>query len=341
MLAVVTGGGAGMGRELCKQLIGLGCKVATCDVNEDKLAETVTECNSISLQADIFVFKADVSSEEQCIAFKDSTLAHFKSDHINLLFNNAGISGGGSFVVAPRADWEACFNVNWFGVYYMARAFMPSLLASKSGHITNTSSVNGFWASIGPQTAHTAYSASKFAVKGFTEALVTDLRLNAPHIGVSLVCPGHIGTDIVANSQQKAKGIYGKVFFVGMKKRILSREEVPQEMKDFVESADDEQMEAVMRTMAQQFRDGGMSASDAATYILNAVQAGQWRVLVGNDAEELDKQVRANPEAAYSVEFSQKLMEMIGSKSEDGGNSNLVAQEAALAQLEAARTSRL
>ena len=75
---------------------------------------------------------------------------------------------------------------------------MPMLLASDEGYIVNTSSVNGFWASVGPDVSHTAYSAAKFAVKGFTEALITDLRLNAPHVKCSVVMPGHIGTSIAS-----------------------------------------------------------------------------------------------------------------------------------------------
>src|SRR4029077_5838959 len=80
------------------------------------------------------------------------------------------------------------------------RAFLPMLRAADEAHIVNTSSMNGFWASVGPDTPHTAYSAAKFAVKGFTEALIADFRMNAPHIKVSVVMPGHIGTGIRVNS---------------------------------------------------------------------------------------------------------------------------------------------
>src|SRR5258708_34086296 len=80
------------------------------------------------------------------------------------------------------------------------RAFLPMLRAADEAHIVNTSSMNGFWASVGPDTPHTAYSAAKFAVKGFTEALIADFRMNAPHIKVSAVMPGHTGTGIRDNS---------------------------------------------------------------------------------------------------------------------------------------------
>ena len=105
-----------------------------------------------------------------------------------------------------REEWEKTFNVCWGGVYDCTRAFLPMLLKAEEGHIVNTSSVNGFWASVGPRIPHTAYSAAKFAVKGFTEALITDLRINAPHIRCSVVMPGHIGTSIPLNSRKIQSG---------------------------------------------------------------------------------------------------------------------------------------
>ena len=91
-------------------------------------------------------------------------------------------------------------------MYYCARAFLPLLIASGDGVLVNTSSVNGFWATLGPGMPNTAYSTAKFAVKGFTEALIEDLRSNAPQVRVAVVMPGHVGTDIVANSM-RARGL--------------------------------------------------------------------------------------------------------------------------------------
>src|SRR5262249_10071328 len=103
-------------------------------------------------------------------------------------------------------EWEKTFNICWGGVYNCTRAFLPMLLKADEGHIVNTSSVNGFWASVGPGIPHTAYSAAKFAVKGFTEALIADLKINAPHIKCSVVMPGHIGTSIAINSRKIHSG---------------------------------------------------------------------------------------------------------------------------------------
>jgi len=323
MLAIVTGGGAGMGKELCMQLVQLGCKVATCDVNEENLKKTADYCATVKASEKIFIYKCDVSMEKDCVAFKEATLAHFDCSHVNLLFNNAGLSGGGSFVASPRDDWEACFNICWGGVYNMTRAFMPHLLNAKTGHIINTSSLNGLWACIGASQPHTAYSTAKFAVRGFTESLIVDLRLNAPHIGVSLVCPGHIGTDIVRSSQEKAYQLYGNEALQRTKKAFLQDPLLPDATKKFLEDASPEQVQQIIEILADQFKNTGMSASDAATYILNAVEANEWRVLPGKDAEQIDLEVRRRPEEIYSKEFILKAMELFNREE----NSNLEEQE--------------
>ena len=94
-----------------------------------------------------------------------------ETDHINLLFNNAGIGGGGSFLTGDREEWDRTLRRLLGRRLQRRRAFVPLLVASDEGYLVNTSSVNGFWASLGPGIPHTAYSAAKFAVKGFSEAL--------------------------------------------------------------------------------------------------------------------------------------------------------------------------
>ena len=201
-IAVVTGGGSGMGRELVRQLVAEGCHVAMCDVSARRLAETEQLCQAAGLPQGVRVTShlADVSREADVLRFRDEAAAQHATDRIHLLFNNAGISGGGSMIVNDRDEWERTFNICWGGVYFTTRAFLPLLRAADEAHLVNTSSINGFWASVGPDAPHTAYSAAKFAVKGFTEALIADFRMNAPHIKVSVVMPGHIGTGIRVNS---------------------------------------------------------------------------------------------------------------------------------------------
>ena len=194
-IAVVTGGGTGMGRELVRQLASEGCHVAMCDVIEENMIETFETVSKESPDITITKHICDVADEDQVMNFKNEVLDQQDTETINLLFNNAGIGGGGSFVAGPVEEWERCFAVCWYGVYFCSRAFMQHIVDSDEGHIINTSSVNGFWATLNG-VPHTSYSAAKFAVKGFSEALIDDFRVNAPHVGVSVVMPGHIGTSI-------------------------------------------------------------------------------------------------------------------------------------------------
>ena len=279
-IAVITGGGTGMGRELAVQLAAAGAHVSMCDLSEENMANTATRARAVAPASDIRIstHTADVSDEAAVLVFRDEVLEAHDSDHVNLLFNNAGLSGGGSVFTDSREAWDRCFNVCFYGVRWGTLAFLDAIAKSDEGHIVNTSSVNGFWASIGADRPHTAYSAAKFAVKGFTEALITDLAVNAPHISASVVMPGHIGTNIVASSMN-----YGS--------RDLTDEE-----RELGKLAD------------QMFHDmAPMTASEAATVILTGVRENRWRILVGDDAHKLDNAVRANPEAAYEPGFGDML----------------------------------
>lgn len=297
-LAVVTGGGTGMGRELVVQLATEGCHLAMCDVNADNMGETAMRAAAAAPEGTrITTHLCDVADEEQVNRFRDEVVTKHGTDHINLLFNNAGVGGGGSFIAGPRHDWDRTFGICWGGVYNCARAFMPLLVASNEGHITNTSSVNGFWASLGPGVPHTAYSAAKFAVKGFTEALMEDCKVNAPHVGVSVVMPGHIGTDIVINSRKVINNTGDD----------LTDEEI-EEMRSGmaqrgmpVDAMDNDAIRGFIKTMGEGFRDRApMTASAAATVILDGVRQNEWRILVGDDAHALDEAVRKDPHAAYA-----------------------------------------
>lgn len=290
-LAVVTGGGMGMGRELVRQLAAAGCNVAMCDLSVEAMAETRTLAERDAAGAvKITTHRANVSVEEQSMSFRREVAEQHETDSINLLFNNAGIAGGGSFVAGPRDEWERTFGVCWFGVYYCCRTFMPMLLASSEGHIINTSSVNGFWASLGPGVPHTAYCTAKFAVKGFSEALIEDLRVNAPHVSVSVVMPGHIGTEIVANTLAQQS---------------------PTTLTGLVEGSDEE-LVAAAEQWARDFRDHApTTAAEAATVILDGVREGRWRILVGEDAHQLDERVRARPEEAYDGSFFELIPTLV------------------------------
>ena len=274
-IAVITGGGTGMGRELARQLVAEGCNVAMCDVSAEAMAETRRLCEAETLPQGLRVTThvADVSIEAQLQRFRDELAEQQATDKIHLLFNNAGIGGGGSLFTNSREQWERTFNICWGGVYLGVRPFLPMLLKAAEGHIVNTSSVNGFWASVGMGVSHTAYSAAKFAVKGFTEALINDLRLNAPHIKCSVVMPGHIGTSIVSNSRKLQSGTESDE---------LSETEIAQarqRMKGMgidVAAMSDQDIQNAARERARSFlEDAPTTAAQAAKIILDGVKAEQ------------------------------------------------------------------
>ena len=302
-LAVITGGGTGMGRALARALVAEGCDVATCDVLMDNLAETKRLCEAEASQGRrVTVHRCDVSAEEEVLAFRDAVLEAHQTDHVDLLFNNAGIGGGASFVGGSRDEWERTFNICWGGVYYCSRAFMHLLVASPEAHLVNTSSVNGFWATLGPRSAHSAYSAAKFAVKGFTEALVTDFANNAPHVKVSVVMPGHIGTSIAINSRR----ILMDDAADGEKALAVARERF--KALGLAEDATDDQLREMIAQIGASFRDNAPTTAErAAEIILDGVREERWRILIGDDAHLLDEMVRDAPEEAYEESFLERL----------------------------------
>ena len=311
-IAVITGGGTGMGRELARQLAAEGCNLALCDVSAAAMDETRRLCTADGLRQGqrITTHVADVSDPVQVCAFRDAVAKDQDTDRIHLLFNNAGIGGGGSLVVNGQDEWERTFNVCWGGVYNSTRAFLPLLLKADAGHIINTSSVNGFWAAIAPHIPQTAYAAAKFAVKGFTEALITDLRLNAPHIKCSVVMPGHIGTSIVANSRKVQSG--NESDDMTPKEIAQARARIQSMGRDATALSDDDVRKIVAERARRFLEEAPTTAAEAARIILDGVRNDRWRILVGRDAEQLDARVRANPERAYEPEFFESFENEVG-----------------------------
>ena len=304
-LAVVTGGGAGMGRELACQLVAEGCNVAMCDISPKSIAETERLCGQKRQGARVTAHVADVSDEAQVLRFRDEVAREHATDKVHLLFNNAGIAGGGSLFSNSRDQWERTFNICWGGVYLCTRTFLPMLVNADEGHIVNVSSVNGFWASLGPGAPHTAYCAAKFAVKGFTEALIGDLGVHAPHVKCSVVMPGHIGTSIADNSRKVHYGTDSDV--MGPEEIAQLRARLAASGRDMSQVSDAD-LQAFAMERARQFRENApTTAAAAATVILDGVKAGRWRILVGQDAHVLDAMVRQAPEDAYEPNFFEKF----------------------------------
>jgi NAD(P)-dependent dehydrogenase (short-subunit alcohol dehydrogenase family) len=300
-LAVVTGGGSGMGRELVRQLAAAGCSVAACDINADTVAETAVNAQADARSGVLVTGHAcDVSAEAQLMRFRDELLEAHARDHVNMVFANAGVGGPASFVKDPREQWERTFAIDWYGVYYTARVFVPLLIAGGDGILVNTSSVNGFWATLGPGIPSTAYSTAKFAVRGFTEALIEDLRSNAPQVRVVLVMPGHVGTDILVNTR-RTHGTPGPED-LGQAELDAARARLA-DSGLLAEGASDDELRKLLGQLEGAFKDKApVTAAQAATIILGGVRSGAWRILIGQDAAWLDRLVRARPESAYDYE---------------------------------------
>jgi NAD(P)-dependent dehydrogenase (short-subunit alcohol dehydrogenase family) len=257
-IAVLTGGASGIGRELLLQLVRSGAHVAACDIDRNGLEAAVRQARASNPDVRVTAHVHDVSDEKSVVQFGKEVAREHGSDAIHLLFNNAGVVGGGSFVVGRRDEWERTFAISWFGTYYCTRVFLPMLIAADQGVIVNTSSVNGMWASLGRRSPHTAYSSAKFAVRGFTEALLVDLRTHAPHVTAVLVMPGHVRTGMPAPPRSWRRAL-----------NSLFADYQP------------------------------VSSMQAAEAILAAVRSGDWRVVIGQDAEAIDARVRAEPWTAY------------------------------------------
>jgi NAD(P)-dependent dehydrogenase (short-subunit alcohol dehydrogenase family) len=297
-LAVVTGGGSGMGRELVLRLAAQGCSVATCDLDRDRAEATAWAAETAAPAGTrVSAHACDVSDEAQVLRFLDEMRAAHPDRALNLVFNNAGIAGAGSFITDSRQMWERVFAIDWWGVYHCTRAFLPLLIDGPEGVLVNTSSMNAFRPTLGPGLPLTAYGAAKAAVKAFSEALIEDLRANAPHVRVAVVLPGHIGTDLFVNS----RAAHGEADPATMteaeleaQRPLLARFGLP------AESTTEELRQFMIRPGVVFRESAPVTAAEAAEQILDAVRAGRWRIVVGRDAEELDARVRADPEGAYA-----------------------------------------
>src|ERR1700722_4078274 len=289
-----------MGRELVLQLAAQGCSVAACDLNADAVAATAA--SAVAPGVLVTGHACDVSDEAQVVRFRDELLAEHGRDHVDLVFSNAGAGGGESFVTRRREVWERTFAIDWWGVYYCARVFLPLLIASGDGVLVNTSSVNGFWASLGPGVPNSAYSTAKFAVRGFTEALIEDLRTHAPQVRAAVVLPGHVGTDIVANSL-RARGLPAPGQMSEAQLEELIPRDTPAKLISaglLAEGASADDLRRMLVRANTDFRDKApVSAAEAATVVLDGVRSGTWRILIGADAAMIDAAVRAKPGAAY------------------------------------------
>src|SRR3954453_6220845 len=182
---VVTGAGSGIGRETALLCAKRGADIAICDLNEEGLAET--EQRARALGREVIARRTDVSDREQMAAFADAVPS------VDLLVNNAGVGVSGEFLETPLDQWDWIVSINLLGVVHGCHFFIPKI--PSGGHVVNISSMAGYV----PSPGLPAYSATKFAVRGLSEALRAELHERG--IGVTAICPGFIDTPITRSTR--------------------------------------------------------------------------------------------------------------------------------------------
>ena len=192
--AVVTGAASGIGRAIAVSLACRGCHLALADIDEAGMDGTTELLREYGVRVSRHLL--DVADRVAVAKFPDIVVAEHSG--VDVLVNNAGVALGGTFEVVSEEDFEWLFEINFWGVVRMTRAFLPMLRASDEARIVNLSSVFGLIAP--PEQA--AYSASKFAVRGFSEALRHELEGSS--VGVSVVHPGGVATSIAESARVPA-----------------------------------------------------------------------------------------------------------------------------------------
>jgi NADP-dependent 3-hydroxy acid dehydrogenase YdfG len=259
-VAVITGAGSGIGQALALELARSGALLAISDVNTEGLAQTEQQIKAIG--APVKADRLNVTEREAFALYADDVVKHYGK--VNQIYNNAGIAFTGDVEVSQFKDIERVMDVNFWGVVNGTKEFLPHLIASGDGHVINVSSVFGLFAVPG----QAAYNASKFAVRGFTEALRQEMSLAGHPVKVTTVHPGGVKTGIARNATAVE----------GIDPAVLA--------KRFDKS--------LART----------SPESAAKIILDAVRKGHARVLVGPDAKLFDLVIRVTGSGAYQGLFS-------------------------------------
>ncbi len=263
-VAAVTGAASGMGRSLAIALARRGCEVALSDIDERGLAETARLAQAANPKIRVTTKRLDVADGDAVRAWAKQVAS--EHGRCNLVFNNAGISYAATVEGADHADFERIVDINFWGVVHGTKAFLPYLRASGDGHVVNTSSVFGLIAFPGQCT----YNATKFAVRGFTEALRIELEITGAPVSATCVHPGGIKTNIA-----RASKVHPSMAELGV----------------------DDSDEAKTR-FERAFR---VSADEAAETILRGVQKNARRVLIGTDARIIDLMQRLLPGSYHGV----------------------------------------
>ena len=255
-VAVITGAGSGIGRALAIELGAAGCKLAISDINEAAVKQVAKELKANGRE--VIADRLDVADREAFYAYAEKVVKKFGT--VNLVINNAGVALGSTVEQTSYEDFEWLMGINFWGVVYGTKAFLPHLKNADQGHIVNISSVFGL---IGVPS-QSAYNAAKFAVRGFTESLRQELELEGSSVSCTSVHPGGIKTNIARNARMNdsVKEITGKTG--------------ENNVQDF---------EKMFRTTPE----------EAAATIIAGIRGNKRRVLIGADAVAIDTMQRLLP----------------------------------------------
>jgi len=269
--AAVTGAASGIGRALAMELAARGCDLALADRDEGGLQAVAADIAKVSPSGTparkVTLHRVDVGEPDQIEAFAQA--AQSAHPALSILINNAGVALFGTFDEIDQAQMDWLMNINFWGVVHGTRAFLPQLSRQREAHIVNLSSIFGIIAPPG----QTAYAASKFAVRGFSESLRHELQAAKSPVRLSVVHPGGIATNIARNSRTG----------VGMTDNARRVESI-------------ERFEAVART----------TPTAAALRIITGIEKNQPRILIGNDARGADFLQRLRP-STYWAPLARKL----------------------------------
>ncbi len=260
-VAAITGAGSGIGQQLAVLLAKQGAHLSLSDINQQGLEKTLELLTSYPVK--VTTTTLDVSDRAAMTAWAEATV----KDHgkVNLIFNNAGVALGSTVEGSEYADIEWLMGINFWGVVYGTKEFLPHLKASGDGHVINISSLFGLTA----QPSQSAYNASKFAVRGFTESLRQELDIQKNGVSATCVHPGGIRTNIAL-----AARMHDSIRSLGMEPEKAGK-----------------QFNKLLRTPPE----------EAARQILKAVSNNDRRLLIGNDAKAIELMQRLLPSSYQKV----------------------------------------
>lgn len=248
-VAAITGAASGIGRALAEELARRGAHLALADIDETGLAETAGRCAGTGVK--VSTRRVDVADRAAVFAWADQVVA--EHGHVNLVVNNAGVAVAATVEAMAVEDLEWLMGINFWGVVHGTQAFLPKLKASGAGHVVNLSSVFGLI----PVPTQSAYNASKYAVRGFTDALRVELDIEGANVSCTTVHPGGVRTNIARSAR------------VDESVTALSGADPEQAAREF---------DKLLRTPPE----------TAARVILQGVLRNRRRVLVGTDARVID-----------------------------------------------------